>query len=116
MTTREQAAELLQAILGADRRKRTVALKVLKGDVPLSGDPDQPLMMKAGPAARFLGVSKATFWRLVYTGRLTSVRITNKATFFRRRDLEALVNAGSPVPDPSPLSETATQNQEAEEK
>ena len=129
MTTRDQTAELLQAILIADRRKRSAALKILNGDLPLSPDPDQPLMMKAGPAIHLLGVSKATFWRLVQSGRLRSVPITNKATFFRRRDIEALVYGDPPgaaandFTDPHRRpseeqhpSENETKNQKHEEK
>jgi predicted DNA-binding transcriptional regulator AlpA len=90
----ELSNEFLTAALLADKQRRKAALRVLRGDVPISRDPDASLLLKSGPASRLLGVSKATFWRLVQQGRLKSVAITNKATFFRRRDIEALAGGG----------------------
>lgn len=87
-------AEFLTAAMMADARRRKAALRVLSGDIPLSNDPEQPILLKSGPASKLLGVSKATFWRLVQQDRLKPVPITNKATFFRRRDIEALADTG----------------------
>lgn len=89
------SSEFLSAAMMADARRRNAALRILKGEVPLSTDPDQPILLKSGPGAKLLGVSKATFWRLVQQGRLKPVQITNKATFFRRRDIEALAGGAS---------------------
>lgn len=88
------SSEFLAAAMMADPRRRKAALRVLNGDVPLSNDPEQPILLKSGPASKLLGVSKATFWRLVQQGRLKPVQITTKATFFRRRDIVALADQG----------------------
>lgn len=88
------SAEFLAAAMMADARRRKAALRVLTGDLPLSNDPEQPILLKSGTASKLLGVSKATFWRLVQQGRLKPVQITTKATFFRRCDIIALTELG----------------------
>ena len=88
------SSDFLAAAMMADPKRRNAAFRVLKGEVPLSSDQEQPLLLKSGTGAKLLGVSKATFWRLVQQGRLKPVQITRKATFFRRRDLEALAESG----------------------
>ena len=87
-------SEFLTAAMLADKQRRKAALRILRGDIPLANDPAASLLLKSGPASRLLGVSKATFWRLLQQGRLKPVQITNKATFFRRRDIEALAGTG----------------------
>lgn len=88
-------AELLQALLSASTQQQRTALRVLRGEIPLAKDREASLLLKSGPASRLLGVSKATFWRLVQQGRLSPVQITQKATFFRRADIEALAGGGA---------------------
>jgi predicted DNA-binding transcriptional regulator AlpA len=87
-------SEFLAAAMMADPRRRKAALRVLSGDIPLSNDSEHPILLKSGPASKLLGVSKATFWRLVQQGRLKPVQITTKATFFRRCDILALAGEG----------------------
>lgn len=87
-------SEFLTAAMVADKRRRKAALRILRGETPLANDSEASLLLKSGPASRYLGVSKPTFWRLVQQGRLKPVQITNKATFFRRRDIEALTETG----------------------
>jgi excisionase family DNA binding protein len=87
-------SEFLSAAVMADPRRRKAALRILKGEIPLSNDPEQPLLLKVGPASRLMGVSKPTFYRLVKAGRIRPLNITNKAVFFRRRDIEVLAGIG----------------------
>lgn len=91
--TKDITTELLKASLTSSPEQRRAALRIMRGEIPVASDSEASLLLKPGPAARFLGVSKATFWRLVQKGRLKPVQITNKASFFRRRDIAALVEA-----------------------
>lgn len=84
--------ELLAASIMADKHRRKAALRVLRGDVPVDKDPEASLLLKAGPASRLLGVSKPFFYRLVREGRIKSVDISSKHTFYRRRDILALAH------------------------
>lgn len=63
----------------------------------LDGKPAAPKATTAGPlllgmsqAARFLGVSRGTLWRVCRAGRLQKVELLPGAYRLRRTDLEAL--------------------------
>jgi predicted DNA-binding transcriptional regulator AlpA len=44
-------------------------------------------------AAQALGISKATFWRIVRRGDLKTIKITDNATGVRLSDIEAYIQA-----------------------
>ncbi|CCE24508.1 MULTISPECIES: helix-turn-helix transcriptional regulator [Methylotuvimicrobium] len=43
-------------------------------------------------AAEYLGISIATFWRLVAAGKIPTAKISPRATVCKKEDLDALVN------------------------
>ena len=58
--------------------------------------PKGPLLMMMGDAAKLLGVSRATVWRLIKAGRLDRVEILPGTFRVRRTDVEGLA-AGKAV-------------------
>lgn len=51
-----------------------------------------PLLMGMMAAAKFLGVSRTTLWRMVNDGRLKKVEVLPDSFRLRRADLEAIAN------------------------
>jgi excisionase family DNA binding protein len=49
-----------------------------------------PLLMGMGAGAKYLGVSRATFWRMLRAGRLNKIEILPGSFRVRRADLEAI--------------------------
>jgi len=54
-----------------------------------------PLLLGMGPAAKFLGVSRGTLYRMLQAGRLSRVEILPGSFRVRREDVEAI--AGGPA-------------------
>ena len=54
-----------------------------------------PLLMGMIAAAKFLGVSRTTLWRMVKDGRLKRIEILPGSFRLRRADLEAVAKNGS---------------------
>jgi excisionase family DNA binding protein len=52
------------------------------------------LILRPKNAAKTLGVSIATFWRLVKSGHIETIKIGKRATGVRRADIERLVENG----------------------
>jgi excisionase family DNA binding protein len=52
------------------------------------------LILRPKNAAKALGVSIATFWRLVKNGHIETIKIGKRATGVRRADIERLVENG----------------------
>jgi len=50
-----------------------------------------PLLLGMGEAAKMLGVSRPTLWRLIQSGRLEKVELLPNSYRIRRADIEALV-------------------------
>ena len=50
-----------------------------------------PLLLPMGAAAKWLGVSRATLWRMIRAGRLGKVEVLRDSFRVRRTDLEAIV-------------------------
>jgi len=48
-------------------------------------------------AAEFLGISQATFWRLVSSGKITTKKISQRVTICSVQDLEDYVNSSNGV-------------------
>ena len=51
-----------------------------------------PLLMGMMAAAKYLGVSRTTLWRMVNEGRLKKVEVLPGSFRLRRADLEAVAN------------------------
>ena len=90
MTTMEQ---LMAAVLNAPEERKAAALRTLKGDP----EPEQctvqgtgPLLLGMSAGAKLLGVSRATFWRIVCAGRIERVELYPSSYRVRRADVEAL--------------------------
>jgi excisionase family DNA binding protein len=49
-----------------------------------------PLLMGMSASAKFLGVSRATLWRMIKTGRLEKVEVLHGSFRLRRADLEGI--------------------------
>jgi excisionase family DNA binding protein len=91
MTTLE---ELMQAALAAAPERKVMALRVLRGELAESSTRPGtgPLLMGMSASAKFLGVSRATLWRMVRAGRLEKVELYRGSFRIRRSDLEAIGN------------------------
>jgi excisionase family DNA binding protein len=85
--------EILQALMVAPPSRKQQALKLLRGEYqpePTTG----PLLYSMSEAARVLGVSRTTFWRLFQTGQLKKVQVMERSYRVRRADVEALARDG----------------------
>ena len=51
---------------------------------------DGPLLLGMGVAAQFLGVSRATLWRMLQAGKLEKVELLPGSFRVRRADIEAI--------------------------
>jgi len=68
--------------------------RVLEGrsPVPRSEPPTGPLLLGMSAAAKFIGVSRATLWRMCRSDRLQKVEILPNSFRLRRADLLALAD------------------------
>ena len=87
MTTDERFKKLLDA-----SPEQVVAIdEILEGRVrdplPMTHG---PLLMGMSASAKYLGVSRATLWRMIKDGRLTKVEVLPGSYRLRRADLEAI--------------------------
>ncbi len=86
----------LLKLLAASPEKLAVIDRILEGqDFEVKPDeprpaPTGPLLMQMGAAAKLLGVSRATIWRMLKAGRLEAVEILPGSTRLRRADVEAI--------------------------
>jgi len=65
--------------------------RILAGQMPAAAPaPTGPLLVSMGPAAKFLGVSRTTLWRMIQAGRLAKVEVLPGSFRVRRADLEAI--------------------------
>ena len=88
MTTVEQ---LMQAVLAAPEERKAAALRVLKGEVTEpAAVATGPLFLGMSAGAKLLGVSRATFWRIVSAGRIERVELYPSSYRVRRADVERL--------------------------
>jgi excisionase family DNA binding protein len=92
--------EIIQAVFSATEEAKSRALAILQGeDLPTTGGAlEEPLLLGMGQAAKLMGLSRATLWRLIKSGRLEKVEIYHNAFRLRRSDILALVQGrdGSP--------------------
>ena len=88
--------DFLQTLLTAPEKHKAKALKVLRGEISESSDQNAAkqapgsLVMGMSAAAKHLGVSRPTLWRMIRAGRLQKVEIYPGAFRVNRSDLEAI--------------------------
>ena len=86
------ADERMLRLLQASPEQRAAIDRILQGRLEVSRPaPIGPLLLMMGDAAKLLGVSRATVWRLVKMGRLEPVEILPGTFRVRREDVQALV-------------------------
>jgi len=89
----------LLRILTATSEQLVAIDRVLDGravpETPAPAAPKGPALMMIKDAAAFLGVHRATIWRLMKAGRLGAVELLG-AVRVRRADVEAIVAGRSP--------------------
>ena len=91
--------EILQALMKAPAARKRRALDLLRGDEPPPPTSDGPLLYTVSEAARKLGVSRTTLWRLFQSGTLKKVEVMPGSFRVRRADIEALARDGIVIPE-----------------
>ena len=72
--------------------------RILNGEPPPKARVlNAPALMGTSAAARALGVSRGTLWRMVEAGTLTKVEIFKNSFRIRRSDIEDLLERGRPA-------------------
>lgn len=87
----EMTIAVIRAALYASDEKKDEALRVFRGEIQEA--PKQligPLLLGMGAAARLLGVSRATLWRILQSGKIKKVELFPGSFRVNRADLEAL--------------------------
>ena len=86
--------ERLLKILQASSEVQAEIDRVLEGRPPdpRIASPTGPLLMGMSAAAKFIGVSRATLWRMCRSDRLQKVEILPNSFRLRRADLLALAD------------------------
>jgi excisionase family DNA binding protein len=84
--------DLLTAVVAAPPDRKEAALKLLRGEVaqPSAKTSTGPLLLGMGASAKFLGVSRATLWRILQAGTIQKVELFRGSYRVRREDLEDL--------------------------
>ena len=87
-------SEHLVRVMRASQEQLALIDQVLAGDIRFKESPASsgPLLLGMGAAARMLGVSRPTLWRMIQAGRLQKVELLPNSYRIRRMDLEVLVN------------------------
>ena len=71
--------------------------RILAGELPTqSKAATGPLLLGMGTAARLLGVSRATLWRMLNAGRLARVEVLPGSFRVRRAEVEAIAGGSKP--------------------
>ena len=79
----------------AAEREALVRLLAGRLDAPSPGTwTDAPLLLTQKQAARSLGISRVTLWRLTRDGALVRVEVLPGCFRYRREDIEAVAQAG----------------------
>lgn len=86
MTTDER----LRRLLGASAEDLAAVDRVLQGKAAVEPEAG-PLLLRMADAAEWLGVSRATLWRMIRAGRVEKVEILPNSFRVRRADIEAVV-------------------------
>jgi excisionase family DNA binding protein len=97
MTTQINQNERLLKFLQATPETQAEIDRILEGKVQARVETSTgPLLYGMTPASKFLGVSRATLWRMIKAGRLGKVEVLPGSFRVRRADLEAIA-AGQEV-------------------
>lgn len=81
----------LMRFLQATPDQQTAIDRILDGKVDVGPKPRTgPLLLGMGAAAKFLGVSRGTLYRMLQAGRLQRVEILTGSFRVRREDVEAI--------------------------
>lgn len=83
--------ERLLKFLQATPEQQAAIDRILEGR--LAAEPSTatgPLLLGMGDGAKLLGVSRATFWRIIKAGRLAKVEVLPGSFRVRRADVELL--------------------------
>jgi len=90
MTIQNNQNERLLKFLQASPEIQTEIDRILEGKVVARVEiTTGPLLYGMTAAAKFIGVSRATLWRICRTGRLQKVEILPGSFRIRRADIEA---------------------------
>ena len=91
MTTQTNQNERLLKFLQATPETQAEIDRILEGKVQARVEASTgPLLYGMSPAAKFLGVSRATLWRMIKAGRLGKVEVLPNSYRVRRADLESI--------------------------
>ena len=83
--------QMMQEWFSASEERKVAALNALRGETEPARKPaDGPLLLGMGEAARLLGCSRATFWRILQAGTIKKVELFHGSFRVRRADLEGL--------------------------
>ena len=88
MPQAEEAQRIMKVMQADAQQKRNIDL-ILDRREHLAG---HPLLIRMSAAAKMLGVSRTTVFRLVRAKRLEAVELLPGSRFLRRADVEALAN------------------------
>lgn len=85
--------QIIQAVFTASAEAKSRALLILQGKEPVNkAEPlGEPLLLKMGEATKLLGLSRATLWRLIKSGRLEKVELYPGSYRIRKSDILALI-------------------------
>ena len=87
------SSEVLTALAHAPPDRQEAALEALNGTAPKPvAEGKKPLLMRVVEAARLLGLSRTTFWRMVQAGAVRKVELYPGAYRVRRSEIEALAD------------------------
>lgn len=89
MNAPDQTSDLLTAILAADQRHKTAALRLLRGE-SAQQPPRGPIFVTGAGAARLLGVGRTTFRRWAAMAGIKPVEVFPKCFRYRRADVESI--------------------------
>ena len=91
---KDLSGEILQALVKAPPGRKQQALKLLRGEALPDTHRDEPLLYSVSQAARVLGVSRTTLWRMCQSGYLSKVPVMTGTYRIRRTDIEAIARDG----------------------
>ena len=88
----DESSDLMMRVLQAGPDKRAEIERVLKGEPPPPAATlrTSPLLLRMTDAAKLIGVSRPTFWRICRAGKLDRIEILPNSFRVRREDVEAL--------------------------
>lgn len=87
------SSQLLLKFISATADQKAAIDRVLDGTpIGQSSASNGPLLMGMTAGAKFLGVSRATLWRMVRAGKFQKIEVLPGSYRLRRADLESIVN------------------------